>query len=65
MKYKGEISVNAEVGGVVSNFVLCGASVEFQSAQIPILDSAMREIVHLQVGQCGNQIGSKVHLKIF
>lgn len=21
----------------------------------------MREIVHIQAGQCGNQIGSKVH----
>jgi len=25
----------------------------------------MREIVHIQAGQCGNQIGSKVRLKEF
>lgn len=25
----------------------------------------MREIVHLQAGQCGNQIGSKVRLKVY
>lgn len=25
-----------------------------------VRDSAMREIVHIQAGQCGNQIGTKV-----
>lgn len=25
----------------------------------------MREIVHLQAGQCGNQVGAKVSIKIF
>lgn len=33
---------------------------KFLSQQTEIVLLKMREIVHIQVGQCGNQIGSKV-----
>ena len=40
----------------ISHFTYCNPLVRYSSYQFQF---NMREIVHLQAGQCGNQIGSK------
>ena len=55
MKHKSIPSVSV----LLETILLVAFSPSRASFKLPTLSSAMREIVSIQGGQCGNQIGSK------
>ena len=57
----GAPPIRAGGGGGRASAASCSRSARV--SQPPAIAPSMREIVHIQAGQCGNQIGAKVRLR--